>query len=254
MLSNSQNDTLYQIRSELGAKIYSSYNGIIQNNTFKGCSIPEVSEWSGTQDLGSKLLGIYEQDVLDFLNKTKGTYKFLVDIGAADGYYVVGSVFAGIVDRAYGFEINGKSRDTMIENAKINNVLDSVYIDSEATLAKIDSILNDEDQNPGIFIIDIEGAEFDLLTYSFLKACKNCTLIVEIHEENDLNNKYKDIINYCSNFFDISYFYNRTKTIPDLPLINTINDNFRWLLCSEGRFKQMHWLVLTPRKSPQSFR
>jgi hypothetical protein len=254
MLSNFQNDTLYEIRSELGAKIHSSYNGVIQDNIFKGCFIPEVSEWTGTQDLGSKLLGIYEQDILEFLGKTKGQYKFLVDIGAADGYYVVGSVFSGIVDRAYGFEINEKSRDTMIENARINNVLDSVHIDSEATLAKVNSILNDENQGPGVFIIDIEGAEFDLLTYSFLKACKNSTLIVEIHEENDLNNKYKDIINYCGNFFDISYFYNRTKTIPDLPLINTINDNFRWLLCSEGRFKQMHWLVLTPRKSPQSFR
>jgi hypothetical protein len=157
MLSDSQNDSLYQIRSELGSKIHSSFNGIIQSNTFKGCFLPEVSEWTGTQDLGSKLLGIYEQDVLEFLNKTKGSYKFLIDIGAADGYYVVGSVFAGIVDRAYGFEINEKSRDTMIEKAKINNVLNSVYIDSEATLTKINNILNDEDQGSGIFIISYPG-------------------------------------------------------------------------------------------------
>jgi hypothetical protein len=254
MLSDFYNNILYEIRSELGRVMHSSFNGVIQDNVFKGCILPGSSEWSGTQDLSSKLLGTYEQDILEFLNKTKGSYKFLIDIGAADGYYVVGSVFAGIVDRAYGFEINEKSRDAMIENAKINNVLDSVYVDSEATLSKINSILNDQNQGSGIFIIDIEGAEFDLLTYSFLKACKNSTLIVEIHEENDLSNKYKDIIDYCSNFFDINYFHNRTKTIPDLPPINTINDNFRWLLCSEGRFKQMHWLVLTPRKSPQSFR
>jgi hypothetical protein len=253
VLSNSYNEILYKIISELGSKIHSSFNGIIQSNVFKGCAIPEISEWSGTQDLGSKLLGIYEQDILEFLNKTKGSYKFLIDIGAADGYYVVGSVFAGIVDRAYGFEINEKSRLTMIKNAKINNVLDSVHVDSEATLVKINNILNNENQGPGIFIIDIEGAEFDLLTDSFLKACKNSTLIIEIHEENDLNNRYENIIKYSSNFFDINYFYNRTKTIPDLPLINTINDNFRWLLCSEGRFKQMKWLVLTPKKSPQTF-
>ena len=249
MLSDSQNDSLYQIRSELGSKIHSSFSGIIQSNTFKGCFLPEVSEWTGTQDLGSKLLGIYEQDILEFLNKTKGCYKFLVDIGAADGYYVVGSVFAGIVERSYGFEINEKSKYIMIENAKINNVLDSVYVDSEANLTKINNILSNEGQNPGIFIIDIEGEEFNLLTDNFLKACRNSTLIVEIHKDRDLNNRYEDILKYASDFFEINYFYNRTKTIPDIPLINKINDNFRWLICSEGRFEQMEWLILTPKQA-----
>jgi hypothetical protein len=249
MFSDFHNNILYEIRSELGRVMHSSFNGVIQDNVFKGCILPGSSEWSGTQDLSSKLLGTYEQDILEFLNKTKGSYKFLIDIGAADGYYVVGSVFAGIVDRAYGFEINEKSRDTMIENAKINNVLNSVYIDSEATLTKINNILNDEDQGSGVFIIDIEGAEFDLLTDSFLKACKNSTLIIEIHEDGDLKNRYKDMLEYSSNFFDINYFYNRTKTIPNIELINTMNDNFRWLICSEGRPKQMKWLVLTPKQA-----
>ena len=249
MLPNFHNNILYEIRSELGRVMHSSFNGIIQDNVFKGCLLPESSEWTGTQDLGSKLLGIYEQDILEFLNKTKGSYKFLIDIGAADGYYVVGSVFAGVVERSYGFEINKKSRGTMIENAKRNNVLDSVYIDSEATLAKINNILNSEGQNPGIFIIDIEGEEFNLLTDNFLKACRNSTLIVEIHKDRDLNNRYEDILKYASDFFEINYFYNRTKTIPDIPLINKINDNFRWLICSEGRFEQMEWLILTPKQT-----
>ena len=248
MLSDFHNNILYEVRSELGRVMHSSFNGVIQDNVFKGCLLPEFSEWTGTQDLSSKLLGIYEQDILEFLNKTKGSYKFLIDIGAADGYYVVGSVFAGIVERAYGFEINEKSRDTMIKNAKINNVLDSVYIDSEATLAKINNILSDEGKNSGIFIIDIEGEEFNLLTNKFLEICKNSTLIIEIHQWNELSSRYKDILEYSSNFFNISYLYNRTKTIPDLPFINEINDNFRWLLCSEGRFQQMEWLVLTPKR------
>jgi hypothetical protein len=135
----------------------------------------------------------------------------------------------------------------MIENAKINNVLNSVHIDSEATLTKINNILNEEGQNPGIFIIDIEGEEFNLLTDSFLKACKNSTLIIEMHRWADVNKKYENIIQYSKNFFDISYFYNRTKTIPNLPFINKMNDNLKWLLCSEGRFEQMEWLVLTPK-------
>jgi hypothetical protein len=247
MTSDFQNNILYLLRSELGKQVYSFFNGKIQDNVFKDCVLPEFSEWTGTQDLGSKLLGTYEQDILKFLNKTKGSYKYLIDIGAADGYYVVGSVFAGIVNRAYGFEINQKSRNIMIENAKINNVLNSVHIDSEATLTKINNILNEEGQNPGIFIIDIEGEEFNLLTDSFLKACKNSTLIIEIHKWADVNKKYEDIVKYSSNFFDISYFYNRTKTIPNLPFINKMNDNFKWLLCSEGRFEQMEWLVLTPK-------
>ena len=247
MIPDFYNSQLYGIRSELGEITHKIFNGIVQDNLFKGCSIPEYSEWTQTQDLGSKLLGIYEQDILEFLNKTKGSYKFLVDIGAGDGYYAVGSVFAGVVERAYGFEINEKSRDTMIENAKINNVLDSVYIDSEATLAKINNILNNEGQNSGIFIVDIEGEEFKLLTNKFLEVCKNSTLIIEIHEWDSLSNRYEEIIKNCDIFFNISYLYNRTKTIPDLPVINQINDNFRWLLCSEGRPQQMKWLVLTPK-------
>lgn len=242
-----ENNILYLIRSELGKQIHSLFNGKIQDNIFKGCVLPKFSEWTGTQDLGSKLIGTYEQDILNFLQKTKGSYKFLIDIGAADGYYVVGSLFAKIVDRSYGFEINEKSRNIMIENAKINNVINSAYIDSEANLEKIASILKNEKHNSGIFIIDIEGEEFNLLTNDFLEICKNSTLIVEIHRWADINNRYEDIIKYCNNFFDIGYFYNRTKTIPDLPTINKTNDNIKWLLCSEGRFEQMEWLLLTPK-------
>lgn len=247
MLSDFYNSQLYGIRSELGKSAHKIFNGIVQDNLFKGCFIPEYSEWTDTKDLGSKLLGIYEQDILEFLKKTKGSYKFLVDIGAADGYYVVGSLFAKIVDRAYGFEINEKSRNIMTNNAKINNVIDLVHIDSEATLEKITSILNKEGENSGIFIIDIEGEEFKLLTNNFLEICKNSTLIIEIHEWDSLSNKYEEIIKKCDTIFNINYLYNRTKTIPDLPIINEINDNFRWLLCSEGRPQQMKWLVLTPK-------
>lgn len=247
MLSDFYNNQLYEVRSELGKSVHKIFNGIVQDNLFKGCFIPGYSEWTGTKDLGSKLLGTYEQDILEFLKKTKGSYNFLVDIGAADGYYVVGSLFAKIVDRAYGFEINEKSRNIMLDNIKINNVVDSAYIDSEATLEKITDILYKEGQNSGIFIIDIEGEEFKLLTNKFLEVCKNSTLIVEIHEWDSLSNKYEEIIKKCETIFNIGYLYNRTKTIPDLPIINKINDNFRWLLCSEGRPQQMKWLVLTPK-------
>ena len=247
MFSDFKSRILYIMRDELGSKIHSFFDGKIQSHIFKGCSLPAFSEWTGTQDLGSRLLGTYEQDTLNFLEKTKGSYKFLIDIGAADGYYVVGSVFAKIVDRSYGFEIDKANREIMIENAKTNGVIDSLYIDSEATLEKVGNILNKEGKNPGIFLIDIEGAEFNLLTNEFLEMCKNHTLIIEIHKWLDINNKYDDIVNYCRNLFNIDYFYNRTKTIPDIPFIDEANDNFKWLLCSEGRLRQMEWLVLTPK-------
>jgi len=244
---NDQVNILYNTRAELGKQLHLFFDGKIQDNIFKGCLLPEFSEWTGTQDLGPKLLGTYEQEILNFLKTSKGSYSFLIDVGAADGYYVVGSLFAKIVDRSYGFEINEKSRNIMLQNAKINNVIDSTHVDSEATLEKIYNILKKEKENTGIFIIDIEGAEFDLLTNNFLEMCQDHTLIIEIHSWNDNNNKYKDLIECSNNFFNVNYFYNRTKTLPNLPFINNINDNIKWLLCSEGRWQQQEWLLLTPK-------
>ena len=51
-------------------------------------------------------MGLYEKEVLDFLDSApSGYYDSFLDIGAADGYYGVGMLVGGVVKQSTCFEI-----------------------------------------------------------------------------------------------------------------------------------------------------
>ena len=102
--------------------------------------------------------------------------------------------------------------------------------------------------NRALILIDIEGAEFDLLDTNFLKICANSTLNLEIHKwvENfeELNIK---LLIIAGKFFDIEIRDHSDRPINHILEIQDFPDDNRNLLVSEGRPSLMRYLKLNPR-------
>lgn len=69
------------------------------------------------------LLGLYENEICDLLRPESFLgKKFLVDLGAADGFYAVESLHARLFEKAFCFESSEKGRFALQRNALINRI------------------------------------------------------------------------------------------------------------------------------------
>ena len=78
------------------------------------------------------LLGIYEKEVLEALMHVPNKYNVFIDLGAADGYYSVGTLVSKKFEKGYSFEISDKGREVILKNAILNKVDKSLNVFGEA--------------------------------------------------------------------------------------------------------------------------
>ena len=117
---------IYLHRRRLAAQINNLFHSTVAYGPFKGLKFSTVNNLWG-DERGAMILGLYEQEVLDSLTQIpKDKYKTLVDLGAADGYYAIGSLVSKMFDAAYAFEASEDRRKAISENAALNGVADQV--------------------------------------------------------------------------------------------------------------------------------
>lgn len=108
--------------------IHEKVNDTVVAGPFKNTVIPIANRWSGSSDTGSKLLGLYEQQILNEIVEihlkciTRNKKLVLINLGSADGYYAIGGCVAGIFEYAYCFEKESLSNDDAITFASNNCV------------------------------------------------------------------------------------------------------------------------------------
>ena len=119
----------------------------------------------GEGDRAAMLLGIYEMEVAASLADVPEGYRIFVDIGAADGYYSVGLLHSDKFDRAICFEINEFGRRTISRLAAQNDVATRITLLEGADPGFPEKLAGiGADLSKCVFLLDIEGHEFDLLT------------------------------------------------------------------------------------------
>ncbi len=143
------------------------------------------------------LLGLYEREIYSFLLKSYKKASLLVNIGANDGYYVLGMLQTGkkviacepgdrndliFNAKLNGFEVN---KDYKLETRLVGNVNDVNYVSIKELIGFTDQTI--------FILVDIDGGEFDLL-----KSCgydfnfKNVIWLIETHS--------KDLEEQCISF------------------------------------------------------
>jgi hypothetical protein len=110
-------------RNTLSKQIFNQYQGIVQCGLFKGLLVGDLGFWDGGGDAGAKILGIYEQQVLDTFSKMN-RFRTLVNLGAADGYYGFGLIFAKKCENVIFFETSHESR---LEIEKMNKNYGNIF-------------------------------------------------------------------------------------------------------------------------------
>lgn len=222
--------------------IYKKFSGIIQHGPLKGFRLLESTSWGN--DKAAKILGFYELEILsDLAADVKD--KYFVDLGAADGYYAVGFVAMGIACSAIAFEASDIGRDVLYQTALNANVAEKIKVHGiadEYFLYLVNSPLDET-----VFLVDIEGGEFDLFNRQNLYKLRNSILYIEIHDFDDIaKQRYQQLLASAEEFFIVKEIKKMARDPYSFAELVELDDSDHWLACSEGRAPDAKWLKLMP--------
>jgi hypothetical protein len=236
-------------RKLLALNLSSQFKYTIKYGPFKGMVFSR-DHWWGISDRAAMLLGIYEEEVLNSIMTVSNKYDVFIDLGAADGYYSIGSLISQKFRASYSFEISTKGREVIEKNATLNKVSDKLHIFGEATKVFYKNIPK-KDLNSSVILIDIEGAEFSLLDGEVFSHIKESIIFIELHDWffKDGEKKIAKLLTDAKPFFNISTLTTTSRDLSKFPELLDYPDSERWLIASEGRSKLMTWLRLDPKSS-----
>lgn len=127
------------------------------------------------------VLGTYEKELWPFLESIGGlSFDTFVDVGGADGYYAVGGALFWNVGRVVVFEVLEAGRAAIAEHAGRNGVAGRIDLRGlcreEDLLALLDPVRRD------LLLMDVEGAEAELLSRRVCDRLRSSVVVVEAHD------------------------------------------------------------------------
>jgi precorrin-6B methylase 2 len=239
-------ETISQRLERISLEVFDMLGGAVRYGPFKGLKLQKTTWW-GKCDLGSMLLGLYEKEILDYVDGLMvGECSTFIDIGAADGYYACGLLSSGKVAKAICFEQSDLGQEVIHANWLNNGSKGKLEIYGEANSVSIKA-LHQQDLESALVLIDIEGYEFELLTDDVLRKLSSCTLVIEIHNwvDNFLT-KYEELLVDASQYFQIEVIQRVERPASALAELRDFSDDNRLLITCERRPCLMRFLKLTP--------
>lgn len=247
----SRNDKLSEIGSEirrihLSNKIDELLFSTVKYGSFAGLRLTHQSSWDPSTR-GNMLLGLYEKEVVTSIVTSSYQKDYFIDIGAADGYLCLGVLAAKLFKHSYCFESTSKGQETILANAKLNNLTNQISLFGKAEENFLSNIPQSHLKN-SLVLIDIEGAEFDILTSDNIEKLKGAHLIIELHHMflHNGNLLLSSLRERVEKMFKIELLEVGPRDLSGIPEISNWSDTDRWILCSEGRPMAPIWWKLTP--------
>jgi hypothetical protein len=212
---------------------------IVQGGPFAGMRY--VDEAVGSNYL-HKLVGSYEAVLHPFIASLQGKkFDTIVDIGSAEGYYLIGlgRLFNDVT--LIGYELEEKGRALTLEMAKINNIKNKLVLEGEATVTNVASVITPDT----LLICDCEGAELDILNPTIEPNIANFdTAIIELHDF--IRPGIKEAL---------TERFSKTHTITIVPFVmadysqypffNSItNQDERYEILRERGWQEQEWMIL----------
>jgi hypothetical protein len=216
---------------------------IVQNGLFKNLKINKEISW-GKADIASKVYGLYENKIQKILAQIKKP--ILIDIGAADGFFAIGSLHSKISKHCYAFEQSNLGRSALSKTAELNKVSENITIKGGVNSQNFLSLLpQDIDFSKAIVLCDIEGEEYSFFTDNILKKLEKSHIIIEIHQTRNKNNEIK-LMKRIKSKFNVTIITGSENDYSRLPEIQLLNDIDRNLIACEGRSYIGKWWYLKP--------
>ena len=234
----------------LGKEISKISNNKILYGPYSGTKILSSYGWSNI-DFCPKYLGSYEYQVqkkIIDLNKKK-KFDYFIDLGAAEGYHIISLLKKKIFKQGLAFEISKKSREILKKNAQINKLNNRIRIYKDANLSSLKNTLRNFNHRRLLFLVDIEGQEYDLFDKDFCKIFSKGTFIIEEHPFNISNKrKIKNFNQNIKKYYNVEILKDTPKNPFNFSILEKYSDDEKYLMMSEGRPESMKWLILQPKK------
>ena len=234
----------------LGKEISKISNNKILYGPYSGTKIFSSYGWSNI-DFCPKYLGCYEYQVqkkIIDLNKKK-KFDYFIDLGAAEGYHIISLLKKKFFKQGLAFEISKKSREILKKNAQINKLNNRIRIYKDANLSSLKNTLRNFNHRRLLFLVDIEGQEYDLFDKDFCKIFSKGTFIIEEHPFNISNKrKIKNFNQNIKKYYNVEILKDTPKNPFNFSILEKYSDDEKYLMMSEGRPESMQWVILQPKK------
>ena len=196
----------------------------------------------------AKLLGTYEKELHPYLQKIiqSGVSK-VMDIGGAEGYYAIGMALQESVKHVLVWESLGTGREIKKKLAQSNLVEGKIRINEECDEAALYEAIMHSSTN-GFLIMDIEGAELELLSLRVCEALHSWKFIVEIHEF-IIPGCREILLERFKKSHSVTIVRTRERVKEDYPMRAPLLISVKKWLMNEGRPGPMEWLVGMPLNS-----
>ncbi len=235
-------------RKNVCRKVLAGKQRIVQYGPFRGYQFSHSGHISETS-LALKYFGLYEANVIEWLVQSF-RHKQFVNLGAGDGFFSIAVARFLNCERALCFEMESDGRAAIEENAKLNGVSDQIEITGAAEANFPSKMFDKYTPAETLLMCDVEGAEFEIFTPENVQALAGCTMIIEIHDQ--LMEPIPDRQEFHSRLeqsFDVELLKATPRNWANIPELESLHDNDRALLASEGRKVLGEWFVCTPKQS-----
>jgi hypothetical protein len=152
---------------------------IVSSGIFKGMKWPRRTLVGS--EFAPKILGTYELEIQDLFRELVNDVQItsFVDIGAAEGYYAVGAAMIRPQLPVFAYEIQEQAHNGIRSLAESNGVSKLLTVLPTFCVQQVD--ISKIGSKP-LVLVDIEGAEVELIDQSFQKLFTKATLLIEVHD------------------------------------------------------------------------
>ncbi|MBP6899845.1 MAG: hypothetical protein KBC73_07155 [Burkholderiaceae bacterium] len=232
-------------RLQLNTLVYQRLGGVVRYGPLAGMRLIEASSWGN--DKCAKLLGFYEQELMAAMVPAMGPETVFVDIGAADGFYAVGALKAGLAHRTIAFELTEAGRAVIADTAQALGVDEKIEILGACSEASLAEALTGLDRRHLVVLCDVEGAEFDILSDAVLASLAGAHVFIEIHDHSEQGPaQYAALRQRAARWFRTEEIRKAGRNPYHYAELRDLDDTDHWLVCSEGRDPDQKWLALRP--------
>lgn len=212
---------------------------------FRGMPLLEETAWGTHADLAAKLLGAYEQELWEPIERAvRAKPDVIVNVGCAEGYYAVGLARACPWAEVHAIDVDPRARRICGEASRAAGVGERVRVTDRVSPREL--ARSARAARRALLVLDCEGAERELLLGDAPEAFRSATLIVECHDFLD-----RSLSDDLARGFSPTHGVQRVEQgarNPHLhPALRSWPEHDKWIVLSEGRPETMHWLVLEPR-------
>ncbi len=184
-----------------------------------------------------KLVGSYEEPLHEWVqDAVERRYRRILNVGCAEGYYAVGLARACPQTEVLAFDIDRRARALCRKLARLNGVT-NVHVHGPCDHQSFEQLAGEDT----LVLMDIEGAEKDLVDPARAPSLRQTDLIIELHDM-FVPGTREALLSRLRESHDLDIVRDTEDRVGDYPVLERFPEDVRQLATYERRAPNMEWL------------